>query len=695
MKKLSHLIKYNLFESKDIRKKIEPPILEYVDVDQEEDARKRVEDWMNRKKDYPELIFGKLYLNKNKKSEWWEYIGDSNSPEWSKNGQILFNNQSYRPMEDNELEQISDWLRPVLSPLAHDKGMNPITKRHQDWVCYPTKRDVSNSRFENCWFLMRGKDRWGFESGWDMCVQGFSDEWYLINVGSGDGRHSYWFRVDTLEGLHNFIDENFIKTYEEFKTYLQDLKTYKLFEFVETEKNTPTLYKDENLEVKVVKTFDATKKQNTNTYWCSSDKDSFYGHNKTANMFRINFKDGYKLRLTWDYIEREASELVDYSGGTHWGQGGKVDGRNKQEDYDVFRPVDNDDTFYIDWKSTKKREIVGRIKSIPEDAKLAMMEYHEKMTKEKSAQISKSYKEIELIKVIGVTTGSRVYDYSVTLDYRGKEYKVQLSKSGYCSLGKLENDFKNRYAFIGNVFPQYLLDKTKEFIKKNNIKDVERKEEGEETNESLIVEKFDDNIRIELKRLGINDPDEINKYLYDSHRGHLGEYLNTKGKSITFGLLNAIFKDAIKAKKVTDMRVGVIKMFHRIVPMAMAPFFPILAIIGYIFGASRAFNKIIIPILSDPGHEYSAFLKKVIDGSMRVAEGEIHLKDRFSRAFVVSDRLVDAVKPEILHKFSLELSKKMGEIDPDLEVPDYYIENELKSYLNKNYGIVPEISLRK
>ena len=43
----------------------------------------------------------------------------------------------------------------------------------------------------------------------------------------------------------------------------------------------------------------------------------------------------------------------------------------------------------------------------------------------------------------------------------------------------------------------------------------------------------------------------------------------------------------------------------------------------------------------------------------------------------------------------LELSKKMGEIDPDLEVPDYYIENELKSYLNKNYGIVPEISLRK
>lgn len=43
---------------------------------------------------------------------------------------------------------------------------------------------------------------------------------------------------------------------------MKHLKTYKLFEFIETKQNTPTLYKDENIEVKVAKTFDSTKQQN-------------------------------------------------------------------------------------------------------------------------------------------------------------------------------------------------------------------------------------------------------------------------------------------------------------------------------------------------------------------------------------------------------------------------------------------------
>ena len=74
-------------------------------------------------------------------------------------------------------------------------------------------------------------------------------------------------------------------------------------------------------------------------------------------MYRINFKDGYKLRLTWDYISTQASELG--SGGTNWGQGGIING--KKQNYDVFRPRNNDDPFYIDWQSEKEREIVNRI----------------------------------------------------------------------------------------------------------------------------------------------------------------------------------------------------------------------------------------------------------------------------------------------------------------------------------------------
>jgi hypothetical protein len=214
-------------------------------------------------------------------------------------------------------------------------------------------------------------------------------------------------------------------------------------------------------------------------------------------------------------------------------------------------------------------------------------------------------------------------------------------------------------------------------------------------NEFLILEKFDDNIRVELLRLGVTDENEINTHLYHAHRGHLADYLHEKGKVFTFGMLLALFKDAQVAKKRTDIKVGVVKALHRVIPMALAPFFPILAIVGYIFGSSRAFNKIITPILSDPGQEYTGFLKKVIDGSMKVAEGEIPVKDRFTRAFVVSDKLVEAIKPEVLHIFSLELSKKMSLQSPDEEVPEHYIENELKEFLNKNYSVNPPIPLKE
>lgn len=212
----------------------------------------------------------------------------------------------------------------------------------------------------------------------------------------------------------------------------------------------------------------------------------------------------------------------------------------------------------------------------------------------------------------------------------------------------------------------------------------------------LILEKFDDSIKAELIRLGVTDQEEINQHLYHAHIGNLAKHLKEKGKAFTFGMLNALFKDARDAKRRTDIKTGIIKAAHRIIPMALAPFFPVVAIIGYILGTSRAFNKVIAPILADPGNDYPTFLKKVIDATMRVAEGDFtEEKDRFTRSFVVSDRLVDAIKPEVLQQFSIYLSEKMVLENPDSEVPDHYIENELKSYLNDRFGIDPEIPVKQ
>lgn len=215
-------------------------------------------------------------------------------------------------------------------------------------------------------------------------------------------------------------------------------------------------------------------------------------------------------------------------------------------------------------------------------------------------------------------------------------------------------------------------------------------------NQFLILEKFDDNIIQELKRLGITDDKEIKAHLYHAHRGNLADYLQKSGRKFTFGMLRALFLDAIEAKKKTELRTGAIKMIHRLVPILLAPHYTALAVIGYILGTSRAFNKVIAPVLSDPGSDYPEFLKRIIDATMKIAEGDLASpKDRFSRAFVVSDRITDAIKPEVLHKFSLFLSEKMSKMDLNSEVPDNFIENELKTYLNKNFNISPEIPLKE
>ena len=80
---------------------------------------------------------------------------------------------------------------------------------------------------------------------------------------------------------------------------------------------------------------------------------------------------------------------------------------------------------------------------------------------------------------------------------------------------------------------------------------------------------------------------------------------------------------------------------------------------------------------------------------MKLPEGDVNLKDRFSRAFVVSDRLIEALKPEVVNEFTTFISEKMSQEDDDKVVPDHYIENELKTYLNDNFDIDPEIPLKK
>ncbi len=222
----------------------------------------------------------------------------------------------------------------------------------------------------------------------------------------------------------------------------------------------------------------------------------------------------------------------------------------------------------------------------------------------------------------------------------------------------------------------------------NNIKNY---------NQFLILEKYDRNIKSKLIEMGVTDEDELKRQVHLAKNGHLGHYLNEKGEKFTFGMLNAIFKDAIDAKIKTNIKRGIFNILPSVIPLALIPFFPIAAMVSVVFGTSRIFHRIFDPVFDyiNPHSKYTDFLKMMIDMYMKIPEGDVTFKDRFTRAFVVSDRLVEAIKPEVLQKFSLELSEKMASIDSNMEVPTHYIENELKNYLNRNFEINPEIPLKK
>ncbi len=194
----------------------------------------------------------------------------------------------------------------------------------------------------------------------------------------------------------------------------------------------------------------------------------------------------------------------------------------------------------------------------------------------------------------------------------------------------------------------------------------------------------------------IND-DEIQTEIVLSKQGQLHRYMMEHGRDFTFGILRAIFKDAKDAKMKTDIKKGIIQAIPRGLPVLLAPFYPILAVVGVILGTSRTFNKLIKPLFNNLNSDskYVDFLKTMVFYYMKVPEGEVNLKDRFSRAFVVTDNLVDAIKPEVLDDFTKKLILKMEAESDDKEVPDHYIENELKKYLNDNFQVDPKIPLKE
>jgi hypothetical protein len=133
-------------------------------------------------------IYSALY-NNNKDNEYWKYLGKANSPKWSHRLDEIITNKRIKPMTSDIKHSISKMLN--------------FKKKI---VEYPPLKNVQNSRFSCCWFLDKSDITFGRTVNWDICIQYYEDEWFLVNIGS-DGTDNFWYLCDGSEGLGKLISD--------------------------------------------------------------------------------------------------------------------------------------------------------------------------------------------------------------------------------------------------------------------------------------------------------------------------------------------------------------------------------------------------------------------------------------------------------------------------------------------------------
>ena len=163
------------------------------------------------------------------------------------------------------------------------------------------------------------------------------------------------------------------------------------------------------------------------------------------------------------------------------------------------------------------------------------------------------------------------------------------------------------------------------------------------------------------------------------------KFCKAQGK-ITFGQLRALVDSATKKRIFKHVGEGGIKATIRVLPW----FVPQLFLPGMVAASVRAINKILAPSLTET-ENYKTFWGKAILKSFKVAEGEINLSDPLTKIFFISDGLMTMMDDKYKVKFAKYIADLAAEKPNDEEVPDYFVENELRKWVNDKFLLNPPI----
>ena len=163
------------------------------------------------------------------------------------------------------------------------------------------------------------------------------------------------------------------------------------------------------------------------------------------------------------------------------------------------------------------------------------------------------------------------------------------------------------------------------------------------------------------------------------------KFCSAQGK-ITFGQLKALVESATKKRIFKHIGEGGFKATLRILPW----FLPQVAIAGVIGSASRALNKIFRPTITETT-KYRTWWGKAVMKAFDLVEGDLHLSDPLSRIFFISDGLMTMIDDRYKLKFAQYIANIASLQPDDKEVPEFFVENELRNWLNEKFLLNPQL----